>query len=212
MYTVYKIKCNNKCYIGQTKDYKRRIQDHTYNLRTNKHCNRHLQEDYNKYGIDCLEYEILEECESRKQALERETYWINYYGGIESDKVYNFQDNITENAEMRYLVSNNQKGKPISQAQKDAVSRARLGVKDSYSTRLKKSKARLGSSNPNYGNRKYTEDFITKLRCEYKQCGNYSALSRKYNITACSISNLIKYGITINPNLTETLYKKDKEL
>ena len=41
---IYKItnQINNKCYIGQTKDYKQRFADHRRKLRKNKHENQHL--------------------------------------------------------------------------------------------------------------------------------------------------------------------------
>ena len=48
---IYKItnQINNKCYIGQTKDYKQRFADHRRKLRKNKHENQHLQCAWNKY-------------------------------------------------------------------------------------------------------------------------------------------------------------------
>lgn len=209
MYSVYKIECNNNFYIGQTNNFKRRVWEHKDSLKKNKHCNKYLQQAYNIFGDSSFNFEELIQCNTREEAKKFETYYINYYGGIESSCVYNFQDNITENKEMRFLVSNNQKGKYISKVQREAVSKARLGSKDSYETRLKKSKARIGDLNPNYGNRKYSKEFIQLLRNEYKIYNNYAALSRKYNITPCSISNLIKYGTTINPNLKNYLYKEE---
>lgn len=112
---VYSITNNktNKIYIGQTNNFKRRIWEHKYFLKNNNHKNYYLQEDYNKYGIDSFLFKIEASNLSRKDRLCKETELINYYGGIESENVYNFQDNITENIEMRKLVSVNQKGKVI---------------------------------------------------------------------------------------------------
>lgn len=112
---VYSITNNktNKIYIGQTNNFKRRIWEHKYFLKNNNHKNHYLQEDYNKYGIDSFLFKIEASNLSRKDRLCKETELINYYGGIESENVYNFQDNITENIEMRKLVSVNQKGKVI---------------------------------------------------------------------------------------------------
>jgi group I intron endonuclease len=51
---IYKIVnlVNNKCYIGSTKDLKKRIRSHLGDLKRNKHHCIALQRAYNKYGKD----------------------------------------------------------------------------------------------------------------------------------------------------------------
>lgn len=112
---VYSItnKINHKIYIGQTTNFKRRVWEHKNYLVKGKHKNHYLQSDYNKYGLSNFEFKIEAKDLCRKDRLLKETELINYYGGIESINVYNFQDNINENEEMRKLVSENQKGKII---------------------------------------------------------------------------------------------------
>lgn len=61
-YGVYKITCNknNKVYIGETMDFNRRWNEHKSQLKSNKHDNFKLQNDYNKYGEDSFVYEKLQ--------------------------------------------------------------------------------------------------------------------------------------------------------
>lgn len=49
---IYEIKClaTNKIYIGSSISIKKRIKDHVYSLKGNRHCNTILQNAWNKYG------------------------------------------------------------------------------------------------------------------------------------------------------------------
>ena len=64
---VYCIRCkvNNKAYIGSSANIKKRWDSHKSALRTGKHYNKQLQEDYDKYGADNFLYTILINCESQ---------------------------------------------------------------------------------------------------------------------------------------------------
>ena len=77
---IYKISYlkNNSVYIGQSIDIDRRIKEHKRKLKANEHSNNHMQNIYNKYGIDFFNFEILELC--TKELLDtREIYWIKQY-------------------------------------------------------------------------------------------------------------------------------------
>ena len=105
--SIYKITCleNNRIYIGQTKNKNERFKQHLYLLKLSKHYNKYLQEDYDKFGKSKFSYEIIEDNIDINNLLNRETYWINYYGGIENISTYNMLDNFTENNEMREAIS-----------------------------------------------------------------------------------------------------------
>lgn len=92
MVGIYKIEntINNKVYIGQSTDIDKRWKSHKESLRNNRHSNAHLQDSYNKYGSSIFIYSILEEC-SERDLTDREQYWIDYYGGIDSDQNYNMK-------------------------------------------------------------------------------------------------------------------------
>ena len=49
-----------KYYVGSTKDFKKRKQTHFSGLKNNYHPNKHLQNAYNKYGIDNFKFEVVE--------------------------------------------------------------------------------------------------------------------------------------------------------
>jgi len=204
---VYKITCliNNKIYIGQTIDYKDRIRHHKSKLKRNCNDNKYLQEDYNKYGLNNFTFEILEECKE-ENLLERETYWINYYGGINNSVIYNMLDMYQMNDEIKQsrqgknnimygkthslktkqLLRDKNKGKQLSKNHKYKISE---GLKNSTIHQLANHVRRKAST-------KYDQIFIDKLKEEYMQESNYTKIANRYNIQPGVVSNLIKYGTT----------------
>lgn len=92
MVGIYSIVClqNSKIYIGQSKHIELRWLEHKEELRKGTHQNKHLQNSWNKYGENCFVFSIIEEC-SENVLTEREQYWIDYYGGINSKHTYNFR-------------------------------------------------------------------------------------------------------------------------
>lgn len=90
IYVITSLK-NSKVYIGQSMHIEKRWAEHKKALETNSHYNSHLQRAWNKYGEQSFMFSVLEEC-SVDQLNEREQYWIDYYGGINSNKNYNFRE------------------------------------------------------------------------------------------------------------------------
>lgn len=90
MVGIYKITnlINNKVYIGQSVNIKKRIADHKYELNANHHCNSHLQNSYNKYRKDAFEFNIICECEE-SELDELECYYIKYYDSTNRLNGYN---------------------------------------------------------------------------------------------------------------------------
>lgn len=80
---IYQItnKVNGNCYIGSSVDLQRRRRQHFNNLANGTHVNSHLQNAYNKYGNDSLEFEIIEfidiNDDIKETLLEREQFWID---------------------------------------------------------------------------------------------------------------------------------------
>ena len=72
---VYKItnKKTNAIYIGASTVLSVRWRRHLLDLRKEEHSNINLQEDYNKYGLEAFEFEVLEEHppETQFEALEK---------------------------------------------------------------------------------------------------------------------------------------------
>ena len=88
---VYKIS-NNLCpegkyYIGYSCNIRSRWDNHKWDLKNEKHINMYLQRAYNKYGAECFTYEILHECETKEEAQEYETSYLQDL--TIRDKLYN---------------------------------------------------------------------------------------------------------------------------
>lgn len=231
---IYSIKNleNNRIYIGLTKNCKQRKYLHFNQLKRCVHDNPRLQEDFNIYGKSVFTFNIVEECDSSK-GKEREDYWIDYFGGIESDTVYNCQNNKNQNKEMiykqnlkkigskrsekfkqirrdKFLVNNPMKGKHHSIETKKRLSESHKGIKNSMYGKRGKNSPNYGRKQSQYvkdrcreanlGKRKYSDEFITNLREDYKILGTYIAVANKYNINVTSITNLIKYGTPAKPS------------
>ena len=114
MIGIYKIEntTNHKVYIGQSVNIEGRWAKHLTLLQHNKHGNKHLQSAWNKYGSGSFVFSVLEEC-CVEQLTEREQYYIDLYGGLNSSNNYNNRDasnkgNLSEESKQR--VSNSLKG------------------------------------------------------------------------------------------------------
>ena len=76
MKCIYKITntINGKCYIGSSKNFKKRKQRHLKDLRKNEHHCIYLQRSFNKYDEKNFIFDIIEETHN---LFEREQFWIN---------------------------------------------------------------------------------------------------------------------------------------
>ncbi len=65
MIGVYEIKCtkNDKRYVGVSKDIQRRWREHRSMLYKGEHHSCDMQHDYNEYGENCFEFNILKTCD-----------------------------------------------------------------------------------------------------------------------------------------------------
>ena len=59
---IYKISCGRRFYIGSTKDFDRRWASHQADLRAKRHCNRFMQNLWNKTRGHGFKFEILVGC------------------------------------------------------------------------------------------------------------------------------------------------------
>lgn len=83
---IYSIKClvNNRVYVGQTDDFNRRKIQHLESLRNNTHWIEDLQNDFNLYGENNFNIEIIEICKLNElDELERK--YIKKLGAFEDD-------------------------------------------------------------------------------------------------------------------------------
>ena len=161
MIGIYKIEnlINGKVYIGKSKNIENRWRTHKKELNNNSHCNKHLQNAWNKYGKENFKFEVIEEC-SMDLLDKQEIYWISEYnsncynltkggdGVVEPlpeviDKMRNsliayYQDNPVPE-ETRKKLSIAGKGRIVSEETKRRISETEKGWQPSIETRLKMS-------------------------------------------------------------------------
>jgi group I intron endonuclease len=84
---------SEKVYIGSAKNIYNRIfgkssVSHLKALSSNTHCNKHLQNAYNKHGINAFKFKILEICE-KSILFEREQYYFDTFLDAKNLKNFN---------------------------------------------------------------------------------------------------------------------------
>lgn len=134
--TVYRVQCleTGRVYIGATKDFRRREKQHRQDLANNIHRNPDLQSDYNHYGETQFTINVIEICQMH-EADEREQFWIDYYGGVESTSVYNLRGaglagSPSTASNKRNSESN--KGKTVTENTRKLISEARKGQPSAF--------------------------------------------------------------------------------
>lgn len=78
-------RCNQKVYVGSTFDkggFLKRWMAHLNKLKKHKHFNTHLQRHVNLYGVDDLEFDILEVITEKRFQFSLEQYWINMLDAV----------------------------------------------------------------------------------------------------------------------------------
>ena len=83
---------NGKVYIGQSSQIEVRKIQHKYELNHNLHVNKHLQNSWNKYGSENFIFDIVEilpDDSNVDYLVQKESEWIDKYGGVDSDRNYN---------------------------------------------------------------------------------------------------------------------------
>ena len=124
---------NNKCYVGQTTCFRKRVNQHFRALKNNKHCSIYLQNSFNKHGIDSYYVEILE-IVSKETICDREIYWIEYYKSYDKELGYNILVNAPspwygKRSEKHCKnISNALTGKTLSEEHKLNISKALYGM------------------------------------------------------------------------------------
>ena len=90
---------NSKKYFGQSIDLNGRLSKHKSKLKHNCHENKHLQDAYNKYGVDNFRFYIVEECEIC-ELDEREKYYIALNDSDNREHGYNIEPGGNKNKQL----------------------------------------------------------------------------------------------------------------
>ena len=91
---IYKIvnHATGQCYVGQSQRVQKRIREHFRLLRLNKHPNQHLQNAYNKYGLENFFGDVEIECENVEQLDYLEESFLKGDAWFAEPNVYNIAD------------------------------------------------------------------------------------------------------------------------
>lgn len=138
---IYKITSliDDKFYIGSAENFPRRFRNHKYYLRLNKHHNNYLQNVFNKYGENNLNFEIIAKCP--KEYLIKLEQW--------------FIDNLKPEYNI-CKVANSCLGRKHSQETRDIISKKLSGRKQSDEHKEKNRLKSTGNTLP--------EETINKLK------------------------------------------------
>lgn len=76
---IYRIVCraNGRAYVGGSVNLGRRKIQHCFLLREGRHYAKELQKDWDLFGCESFDYEILEFCETLQDLARLEEYWIS---------------------------------------------------------------------------------------------------------------------------------------
>nr|DAN24130.1 MAG TPA: intron associated endonuclease [Caudoviricetes sp.] len=115
LFTVYKISnvITGNVYIGVTNNFKRRISSHKYRLNKGNHYSKLMQEDFNLYGLDSFEFDIIEDnIDTFDKATKTESECIMKFNAIENgyNKLINNagrnSENTTQETLLRQTIAN----------------------------------------------------------------------------------------------------------
>lgn len=110
---------DNRIYIGSAVQFRKRRDLHVLKLKQNKHHSTHLQNFVNKYGMNILFFDIIEECDNFEILIEREQYYINMLKPeFNICKIAGSQIGIKRSDEFKRKISERQKGKKLSELTK----------------------------------------------------------------------------------------------
>lgn len=130
---IYKIinKTNGKYYVGSSVNIKRRWKHHKYHLRKNLHCNKHLQNAWNKHGESSFDFVVIEEVLAENIIQIEQTHLD--LAKQEKDKCYNecfnSEGKISLSEARKKNISLALRGKVRTDEQKQRMSESRRGEK-----------------------------------------------------------------------------------
>lgn len=197
VYQIYNTE-TGKRYIGSSINIEERLKQHRRKLKSNKHCNQHLQNAWNKYA-EYLVFEPLEYCEP-DECLKLEQKYIDYYNSANREYGYNIDAQAASagkhlSEETKQKLRERHLGKKIDPKIVEKIRQANLGKKKPKQSETMKRKYAEGYTIP-----RFTEVSLDK-QIEWRNHLSESAKRRFQDLSnrpegfyiKCIFSNDIKY-------------------
>lgn len=195
---------DGKIYIGQTRDFERRMKDYQYRVNA---PSSNMEKIIAKYGKDNFKYELIEECAINKLD-EREIYYIHKFNAIDPEIGYNKckgggSHTHTEDTKIRMMVTH-------------------TGMKESPATKKRKSKrvvaindedliiADSGKLLGEYLG--YTKDIVSHAVSQPHQLAGYFVYNWDYDIRHQKMEKFIRRKIKLNPKYMEYFNYLDRSV
>lgn len=204
IYIIFNIE-NKKIYFGSSKDLYSRERSHFNNLKANRHCNKKLQNDFNKYGEESFKFYIIKYVENDKQKLfKEEQFFLDLFLNNKPELLYNIEPIAgstrlrQHDIETRKKMSKSHTGikvkikRIVSEETKKKLSIINKGKKLSKETCEKISIAHKGKSKPKPKGEeswmsKLTEEDVRNIKIRIKNESNLSKIARDFNIGTTQI-------------------------
>jgi group I intron endonuclease len=155
---IYFIKnlITNQLYVGSAINFYHRFATHKSYLQKGTHPNPKLQNSWNKYGEKNFRFQIETLVENKNDLVLEEQRYLDFFKEINIDL---FNICPIAGSQLGFKHSDKTK-KQFSEQRKGNIHK--LGKKESEDTKKRKSIARIGSKNPNFG-KVFSKEHIQKL-------------------------------------------------
>lgn len=193
----------DKTYIGSSKNISIRWRTHRCELNKNRHKNKHLQNNWNKYGESSFKFEILEIVTNETELISKENSWIFALDTSNRTKgfnVFSVNSNLRNmhSEETRMLMSinhydcsgqnNSFYGKKHSEETRKRISSANLGRTHSPSVRSKMSESHPKGED-NHASKLKNED-IPQIIEMLRNLVPIAQIAKKYDVSTTVISSI----------------------
>lgn len=141
---IYGIYCSadDKWYVGQSNDVRTRSRDHRSELISGRHCNKHLQSAWTKYGEYSFSFWVLELCAEAARD-ERERHWIEFCSSLDKQYGYNKESggcgNKRLSPETRAAIAASKRDRSASEETRQKMSAAHRGRRHTEESKRKMS-------------------------------------------------------------------------
>lgn len=185
---------DDRVYIGECTNFYKRYGRHLSQLCNNKHFNKKLQNFANKYGVDKLEFDILEVVDDNK--IDREIFYIQQY-----DSIKNGFNIILDSRTMAHVSNEDRKKGYIKlkgiYRDENFCNKVKEGLKEYYKNNPKKSRAKW-SEERRLNRIEYIKSHPERYANRKPSSGNKTNHHRGQDSVFTNLTDDIVYQIKLN--------------